>query len=108
MTGHDDHNHVLPLSMYFGIFGTLMVLTVVTVGAAFIDLGSLNIVVAIAIAIVKATLVILFFMHLKYGARLNWVVVGAGLFWFAILLGMLMLDYSSRGWMNVPQIVHPM
>ena len=107
MTGHDDNSHVLPLSMYFGIFGTLMVLTVVTVGAAFVDLGSLNIVVAIAIAIVKATLVILFFMHLKYSARLNWIVVGAGLFWFVILLGMLMLDYSSRGWMNVPQIVHP-
>ncbi len=107
MTGHDDNNHVLPLSMYFGIFGTLMVLTVLTVGAAFVDLGNMNIVVAIAIAIVKATLVILFFMHLKYSDRLNWIVVGAGLFWFVILLGMLMLDYSSRGWMNVPQIVHP-
>ena len=57
-------------------------------------------------AVVKATLVVLFFMHVKYGDRLNWVVVGAGVFWLFILLSMLMLDYSSRGWMNVPPIQH--
>jgi len=45
-------------------------------------------------------------MHVKYGDRLNWVVVGAGVFWLFILLSMLMLDYSSRGWMNVPPIQH--
>ncbi len=107
MTDHTAHDvHILPRSVYFGIFGALMVLTALTVGAAFVDLGFLNIVVALGIAVAKATLVVLFFMHLKYSPKLTWIVLGSGLFWLAILLGMLMLDYSSRGWMNVPPIRH--
>ena len=102
----DGHDHVVPATTYYGIFAVLMVLTAVTVGAAFVDLGPLNIVVALTIAVVKASLVVLIFMHVKYGDRLNWVVVGAGLFWLLILLSLLMLDYSSRGWMNVPPIQH--
>jgi cytochrome c oxidase subunit IV len=107
MTGHAEHaDHILPLGVYLGIFGALMVLTALTVGAAFVNLGSLNIVAAIGIAVVKASLVVLFFMHVKYSSKLTWVVVGAGLFWLAILLSLLMLDYGSRGWMKVPPIVH--
>jgi cytochrome c oxidase subunit IV len=108
MNGHAEHSHdhILPAGMYYGIFGALMVLTAVTVGAAFVDLGFLNIIVALTIAVVKATLVVLFFMHVKYGNRMNWVVIGSGVFWLFILLGMLMLDYSTRGWMNVPAIPH--
>jgi cytochrome c oxidase subunit IV len=107
MTGHDDYaEHILPRSLYFGIFGALMVLTVLTVAAAFVNLGPLNIVAALGIAVVKASLVVLFFMHVKYSSRLTWVVVFAGLFWLAILLSLLMLDYSSRGWMKVPPILH--
>ena len=102
----DGHDHVVPATTYYGIFAALMLFTALTVGAAFVDLGPLNIVVALTIAVVKASLVVLFFMHVKYGDRLNWVVVGAGLFWLMILLSMLMLDYSSRGWMNVPPIPH--
>jgi cytochrome c oxidase subunit 4 len=102
----DGHDHVVPATTYYVIFAALMVGTALTVAAAFVDLGPLNIVVALTIAIVKASLVVLFFMHVKYGDRLNWVVVGAGLFWLLILLSMLMLDYSSRGWMNVPPIQH--
>jgi len=98
-------DHILPRSLYFGIFGLLMVLTVITVAAAFVDLGNMNIVVAIGIAIVKATFVILFFMHVKYSSKLTWVVVGAGVFWLLILLSLLMLDYASRGWMMAPPIV---
>jgi cytochrome c oxidase subunit IV len=112
MANHDiaelatEHDHILPRSMYIGIFGVLMALTIITVAAAYVDLGNLNIIVAIAIALVKATFVILFFMHVKYSSKLTWVVVGAGVFWLIILLSLLMLDYSSRGWMAVPPIVH--
>ena len=91
--------------MHWAAFRALLVLTVITVAAAFVDLGNMNIVVAIAIAVVKATFVILFFMHVKYSSKLTWVVVGAGVFWLLILLSMLMLDYASRGWMMAPPIV---
>ena len=65
--GHIEHvEHHLPKSMYFVIFGALMVLTALTVGLAFVNLGQMNIVVALAVAIVKASLVVMFFMHLKY------------------------------------------
>ncbi len=66
-----EHDHILPRSLYFGIFGILMVLTIITVAAAYVDLGNLNIIVAIAIALVKATFVILFFMHVKYSSKLD-------------------------------------
>ena len=65
-----------PISIYVTVFGTLMVLTAVTVAVAFMNLGSLNFPVAIGIAITKATLVILFFMHVKYSSKLTKFVVG--------------------------------
>lgn len=99
------HDHVTPLGAYLGIFGALMVLTVITVAVAWVDLGTLNIVVALAVAVVKATLVVLYFMHLKYSSKLTWIVVGAGVFWLAILLGLLMADYATRGWMTAPHLV---
>ncbi len=70
--------HISPKSTYYAIFGALMVLTAVTVGVAFINLGALNFPVAIAIAITKATLVILFFMHVKYSSQLTKMFVGHG------------------------------
>ena len=106
MTEHAHDLHILPPSVYYGIFGALMVLTALTVGAAYVDLGVLNIGVALGIAVVKASLVVLFFMHVKYSSRLIWIVLGGGLFWLAILLSLLMLDYGSRGWMNIPPIRH--
>ena len=62
------HDHVTPLGAYFGIFGALMALTAITVGVAWVDLGSINILVALGVAIVKATLVVLYFRHLKYSS----------------------------------------
>lgn len=100
------HDHVTPLSVYFGIFGGLMVLTAITVAVAWVDLGSLNILVALGVAVFKASLVVLYFMHLKYSSKLTWIVVGAGVFWLVILLGMTMVDYSTRGWMAAPAILH--
>ena len=90
--------HVSPKSTYYLIFGTLMVATAVTVFVAFLNLGMLNFPVAISIAIVKATLVILFFMHAKYSSRLTKLIVGGAFFFLMILLGLTMTDYMSRGW----------
>ena len=90
--------HISPTRTYYLIFGTLMVMTAVTVLVAFINIGILNFPVAISIAIFKATLVILFFMHAKYSSRLTKLVVSGAFFFLAILLGLTMTDYMSRGW----------
>ena len=95
-------HHVMPKKIYFMIFAALLVGTAVTVQAAFIDLGPLNTVVALAIAVVKATLVVLFFMHVKYSSRLTKLVVASGLVWLVILLGLTMEDYLSRKWIPNP------
>jgi cytochrome c oxidase subunit 4 len=88
--------------MYYGIFGTLMVLTAVTVFAAFTDLGMLNFPVAISIAITKATLVILFFMHAKYSSKLTKLFVGMSFFFLLIMFGLTLTDYMSRGLRTYP------
>jgi len=103
--GNLPHEHVTPIGLYVAIFAGLMVLTVVTVAVAWMDLGNLNILVALAVAVVKATLVVLFFMHLKYSTRLTWVVVGAGFFWLGILLAITLSDYLTRGWIMAPGLV---
>ena len=95
--------HVSPKSTYYAIFGALMILTGVTVGAAFINLGSLNFPVAITIAITKATLVILFFMHVKYSSRLTKMVVAMSFFFLFIMFGLTLTDYLSRGWHTSPR-----
>ena len=97
--------HVTPLKVYIAIFLTLMVLTAVTVAVAYVNLGELNKVVALGIASFKATLVVLYFMHVKYQSRLTKLVVVTGFFFLAILLGMTMIDYSSRQWVNPPAII---
>ena len=93
--------HVLPLRIYFGVFFALLVLTATTVGVAFIDLGPFNNVVALGVAVLKATLVILFFMHVRYSTRLTGLVVVSGIFWLAIMVGLTFVDYATRGWLGV-------
>ena len=93
--------HVVSIKLYAAIFAALLLLTLSTTGMAFIDLGGdLNAVLAVAIAIVKALLVILFFMHVRYSSRLTWVFVGAGFFWLLILLTLTMTDPLARGWLS--------
>jgi cytochrome c oxidase subunit 4 len=89
--------HVSPKGVYYAIFGALMVFTIITVEVARYNLGRLNFPVAIGIAITKATLVILFFMHAKYSSKLTKLFVGTAFFFLAILLGLTMTDYLSRG-----------
>jgi len=86
--------------MYYLVFLALIVGTVLTVAAAKVDMGPLNNVVMLAIACTKATLVILFFMHVRWSSRLTWVVVMSGFFWLLILFGLGMSDYMSRGWIE--------
>jgi cytochrome c oxidase subunit 4 len=94
--------HIAPKGNYYAIFAILMVLTVVTVYVAYQPLGSANFPVAIGIAITKATLVILFFMHAKYSSRLTKLFVGTAFFFLAILLGLSLTDYMSRGMKTYP------
>jgi cytochrome c oxidase subunit 4 len=70
--------------------------TAVTVGAAFIDMGAFNTVIALAIACTKAALVVLFFMHVKYSTRLTWAVVAGSIFWLFIMLALTFNDYLTR------------
>lgn len=100
-----EHEHVVPKSVYVTIFGALMVLTAATVAVAYVDLGSMNIAVALAVAVVKASLVVLFFMHVKYSSRLVQLVVLASIVWLIILFGITLTDYVTRGWMAVPPVV---
>ncbi|HEU4925754.1 MAG TPA: cytochrome C oxidase subunit IV family protein [Vicinamibacterales bacterium] len=90
--------HVAPKSMYYAVFAALIIGTALTVAVAFVDLGALNNVVMLGIAITKATLVILYFMHVRWSTRLTWVVAASGFFWLLILFGLTMQDYFTRGW----------
>jgi cytochrome c oxidase subunit 4 len=90
--------HVAPKSMYVWVFLALIAGTGLTVAAAEVDLGALNNVVMLALAMTKATLVILFFMHVRWSTRLTWVVAASGFFWLLILFGLTMQDYLTRGW----------
>lgn len=95
-------SHVASKGSYVSIFLALMVLTAVTVGAAFLNLGTFNATVALGIATLKATMVVLFFMHVKYSSRLTKLTVMSGFFFLSILLGLTMVDYVSRAWVNPP------
>jgi cytochrome c oxidase subunit 4 len=91
-------SHILPKRVYYTIFAILLFCTYLTVQIAFFDLGVLNTIAALGIAVFKATLVALFFMHLKYSPRLTWAVVLGSIFWFGILIALTMSDYLTRAW----------
>ena len=95
--------HVLPKSIYYTIFASLMVLTAATVAVAYVNLGSFNFPVAIGIAITKATLVVLFFMHVKYSSRMTKMVVAIAIFFLLVMLGLTMTDYMTRDWFSSPR-----
>jgi cytochrome c oxidase subunit 4 len=112
--------HIVSRKIYVAVFVALMVFTAVTAAVAFVDLTlhlgkhvvngevqykyniNLNPAVALLIAFFKASLVILFFMHVKYSTRLTKIVVVAGIFWLGILLVITMTDYVSRHMMTYP------
>jgi cytochrome c oxidase subunit 4 len=92
-----EHAHPTP-GLYLVIIGTLITLTVATWLIAFVNLGIFNPVVALTIAVIKAVLVILFFMHVRYSSKLTMVTVGAGFFWLLIMITLSLSDYLSRYW----------
>ena len=112
MSHHTDHHHdpnhhqENPLAAhgdevvrtYILTFLALFVLLGVTVAASWFPFGNFGIIVAMTIAIIKATLIVLFFMHVKDGTRLIWVFSGASFLWLVIMIGLLMSDYLTRGW----------
>ena len=100
-----EHEHIVPATVYYSVFAALMILTAGTVAVAFVDLGRLNIAVALGVAVVKATLVVLFFMHVKYSSRLVQLVVLASIVWLFMLFGITLSDYITRGWLVAPPIV---
>ncbi|MFY9938099.1 MAG: cytochrome C oxidase subunit IV family protein [Silvibacterium sp.] len=95
-THHEEH--IVGPKVYGIIFGLLLLFTATTVGASYLELGTFNAVVALGIAVIKAVLVILFFMHVKYSSRLTKLTVAAGFFTFVVLITMTMTDYISRAW----------
>jgi cytochrome c oxidase subunit 4 len=99
--GHE--HHIVPVSTYLGVFAGLMVLLVLTLVAAYFDLGAVNLPLAMVIAIAKAYLVMAYFMHLKWSSRL--VVLFATIaFAFLAILGIFsMNDYLARGWVPMPR-----
>jgi cytochrome c oxidase subunit 4 len=96
---HKEHEHhiVSPL-VYLAILVALLVGTALTVWASYVDLGVWNPIIALAIACTKATLVVLFFMHVKYSSRLTKLTIFCGIFLFLTLIGMTLADYISRAW----------
>jgi cytochrome c oxidase subunit IV len=96
----EPSSHIAPISMYVGIWAALMVFTGITVFAATVELHVFNIVLALVIATIKGSLVVLFFMHLKYSTKLTMVTVVAALFFLLILFSLSMTDYLTRGWLT--------
>jgi cytochrome c oxidase subunit 4 len=101
MAEHSSEHHTVPIKYYIGVFLLLMVLTIITVLVAKINLeqywGPLNIIVALTIAVIKATAVVLIFMHVRWSSRLTQVVVVSALFWLTIMLVFTISDYWTRG-----------
>jgi cytochrome c oxidase subunit 4 len=96
--------HIVSRKIYFLIFGALMVLTALTVVAAQVSYRNeaVGTVIALTIAVTKATLVVLYFMHVRHSPRLTWVVIASGFLWLAIMIGLTMSDYLTRGWSALP------
>jgi cytochrome c oxidase subunit 4 len=94
--------HVVPKKLYILVFAALIVFTGLTTGVAFVNLGQWNTVVALAIAVCKASLVVLFFMHLRWSSGLMRMVLLAAFVWFAILVTLTLSDEFTRHWTPVP------
>ena len=92
---------MISIKGYLAVFVALLVLTALTTGVAFIDLGGIgNVAVALTIAVIKAVLVALYFMHLHYSSRLTMVFAAAGIFWLGIMIVLTLSDYLSRDWVS--------
>ncbi len=88
--------HIVSPIVYIVIFVSLMLGTAITIWAAFQNFGKFNIVIALAIATIKATLVVLYFMHARYSPKRTQLVIVCSVFWLAIMLALTLADYDTR------------
>lgn len=95
---HEPGHHITPIPTYLAVFAALAIGTLLTWYASTIDLGIMNTPIALLIAVTKATLVILFFMHVLHSTRLTWVVIIAAFLWLGVLFVLTFTDYISRPW----------
>ena len=102
MSDHENTTHIDSAKLYGIVLGALLALTILTTLVAYVDLGPFSVVVALTIACCKMLLVALFFMHIRHSTRLTKLVVLGGLLWLAILLGLTMTDFATRGILGVP------
>jgi cytochrome c oxidase subunit 4 len=93
--------HIVSPKSYVAVFLALLALTATTTAVAFVDLGPWNTVVALGIAFIKATLVVLIFMHIRWSSSLSRVVIAGGLLWLAILFALTLADFVTRGWLPI-------
>jgi len=93
-------SHIVPVSLYVAIWASLIICTALTVFAASVDLGVFNIVVALVIATIKGSLIVLFFMHLRYSSKLTMVTIIAAMFWLFIMFSLTLTDYLTRHWLT--------
>jgi cytochrome c oxidase subunit IV len=95
-------HHITSVRTYYIIYAVLMLFLLATVGAAELPLGRAHLPIAMSIAVIKAVLIVLFFMHVYYSSRLTWVVSVASFLWLGLLLAFLVADYLARGWLDIP------
>lgn len=95
--------HVVPRKVYFSVFIALLILTVLTTEIAYVDLGPWNTVVALIIAVTKASLVAMFFMHLRWSVQFMRLVLVAAVFWLMIMITLTLSDTLTRTWTPVPR-----
>jgi cytochrome c oxidase subunit 4 len=93
---------VISKKTYFIVWALLLVLLGATVGVAYLQLGRFNVVIAVGIAVIKATIIVMYFMHVRYSPRLVWVFAGAGALWLGIMLALTIGDYQTRQYLPAP------
>ena len=98
--------HIVSPKVYLAIFAALMIGTALTVWAAFQNFGKFNIVIALVIATIKATLVVLYFMHARYSSKRTQLVIVCSVFWLAIMLALTLTDYTTRSHETQPGVSH--
>jgi cytochrome c oxidase subunit 4 len=98
---HGPH-HILPVRTYLIVYIALLLLLIATVGAAFINVEPFNFALTMIIAVAKAAMILLVFMHVRYSERLVWVFSTAAFLWLAILIALSLNDYFTRDWLHIP------
>ena len=96
------NQHIAPVRTYVNVFIALLVLLLATVGAAYLPLGPLHFPVAMTIAVIKAVLIVLIFMHVLHAHRLTMIICAAAMLWLGIMIALTLADYLSRGWLQIP------